>query len=133
MLNFSAGSKNDELSVNITSLIDVIFILLIFFMVSTQFKKNALPLNLPSSEDTTEQENTAKVLSVNETAIVFDGETVSPEELELLLSELYKKNPQIALSLECEKSVPFERVVQILTKIQNAGISRIGIVHETES
>ena len=39
--------RDEELVVNITSLIDVIFILLIFFMVSTQFKRSSLPLDLP--------------------------------------------------------------------------------------
>ena len=61
--------KEEELPVNITSLIDVIFILLIFFMVTTQFKKSALPLELPASEDTTEQDSSAKVLAVGESGM----------------------------------------------------------------
>ena len=54
---FAPGSfsrYDEELVVNITSLIDVIFILLIFFMVSTQFKRSSLPLDLPRSEDATQ-------------------------------------------------------------------------------
>ena len=123
--------REEELEVNITSLIDVIFILLIFFMVSTQFKKNALPLDLPQSEDRTEQEKSAKVLSVNAEKMELDGREVSLESLEPLLSAMYEANPDLSLSLECEKTVNFEKLVQVLTKIQAAGISRIGIVHET--
>ncbi|MBR1403139.1 MAG: biopolymer transporter ExbD [Treponema sp.] len=123
--------EDEELSVNITSLIDVIFILLIFFMVSTQFKKNALPLDLPQSADTTEQESSAKVLAVTESRLELDGKPVADDELMPLLSALYTKQPDLSLSLECEKTVDFERVVQVLTKIQAAGITRIGIVHET--
>ena len=55
MLNFIKKTDEEELAINITSMIDVIFILLIFFMVSTQFKKNSLPLDLPKSEDTTQE------------------------------------------------------------------------------
>ncbi len=125
-------NDSDELTVNITSMIDVIFMLLIFFMVSTQFKKSSLPLELPESEETVteEEDNATKVLAVNNDSIELAEVPVSMDELEERLSELYKSNPQIAISLECDKTVPFERVVQVLAKVQNAGISRIGIIHD---
>ena len=122
--------RDEELVVNITSLIDVIFILLIFFMVSTQFKRSSLPLDLPQSEDTAQEQNTAKVLAVTAEAIELDGSAITLEALQAALTALYEQNPELALSLECERTVDFERIVQILTKIQAAGISRIGIVHD---
>lgn len=125
--------EEDEMSVNITSMIDVIFMLLIFFMVSTQFKKSSLPLELPETEEsvTTTEDNATKVLAVNNDTIELGGENVTMDELEGKLKAIYDSNPNVAISLECEKTVEFERVVQILTKVQNAGISRIGIIHET--
>ncbi len=125
-------SNEEELTVNITSLIDVIFILLIFFMVSTQFKKASLPLDLPRSEETEEQneQESAKVLAVNANQMELDGKIITMEELEGTLKAMYAQNNDLALSLECERTVDFEQVVQVLTKIQNAGISRIGIVHD---
>ena len=125
--------SEEELSINITSMIDVIFILLIFFMVSTQFKKASLPLDLPRSEENAEstQQDSAKVLAVNNTQMELDGKIITLDELEAVLSKIYAENPNLALSLECERTVDFEHVVQILTKIQNAGINRIGIVHES--
>ncbi|MBC6720744.1 biopolymer transporter ExbD [Treponema sp. Marseille-Q4130] len=121
---------DEELVVNITSLIDVIFILLIFFMVSTQFKRSSLPLDLPRSEDATQERNTTKVLAVTADRMELDGDSITLEALEDTLSSLYAREPELALSLECERTVEFERIVQILTKVQAAGISRIGIVHE---
>jgi len=121
---------DEELVVNITSLIDVIFILLIFFMVSTQFKKSSLPLDLPRSEDTTQEHNRTKVLAVTADRMELDGDAVTLEALQDTLSSMYAREPELALSLECERTVEFERIVQILTKVQAAGISRIGIVHE---
>ncbi len=125
--------SEEELSINITSMIDVIFILLIFFMVSTQFKKASLPLDLPRSDETaeSEQQDSTKVLAVNANQMELDGKIVSLEELEPILEKMYSENQNLALSLECERTVEFERIVQILTKIQNAGISRIGIVHDS--
>jgi len=126
----SRSRYEEELVVNITSLIDVIFILLIFFMVSTQFKRSSLPLDLPRSEDTTQERSTTKVLAVTADRMELDGEPVTLEALEGTLSSLYAREPELALSLECERTVEFETIVQVLTKIQAAGISRIGIVHE---
>ena len=126
----SFSRYDEELVVNITSLIDVIFILLIFFMVSTQFKRSSLPLDLPRSEDATQERNTTKVLAVTADRMELDGEAVTLEALEDRLASLFAHEPELALSLECERTVEFERIVQILTKVQAAGISRIGIVHE---
>lgn len=124
--------NEEELTVNITSLIDVIFILLIFFMVSTQFKKASIPLDLPRSEDSaeSEQKDDTKVLAVNASQMEVDGKIITADELEPTLAKIYAENPNVAISLECERTVDFEHVVQILTKIQAAGISRIGIAHE---
>lgn len=121
--------QSEEMEVNITSMIDVIFILLIFFMVSTQFKRNSLPLDLPRSENSSQQE-TVLVLSVTGTSLELDGSVLALEELEPRLAASYAENPELTLSLECHKSVAFQRVVDVLTRIQAAGISRIGIVHE---
>ena len=126
----SRSRYEEELVVNITSLIDVIFILLIFFMVSTQFKRSSLPLDLPRSENATQERSTTKVLAVTADRMELDGEPVTLEALEGTLSSLYAREPELALSLECERTVEFETIVQVLTKIQAAGISRIGIVHE---
>ena len=126
----SFSRYEEELVVNITSLIDVIFILLIFFMVSTQFKRSSLPLDLPRSENATQERNTTKVLAVTADRMELDGESVTLEALEDRLASLFAHEPELALSLECERTVEFERIVQILTKVQAAGISRIGIVHE---
>ncbi len=132
MLDF-ASLKNggeEELAVNITSLIDVIFILLIFFMVSTQFKKNALPLDLPRADSAQHEKGAPLTLAVSEDSMELDGVAVSMEELEQLLADRAHGNPETALSFECSRTVDFERAVQALSKIKNAGISRIGIVHD---
>ena len=126
----SFSRYEEELVVNITSLIDVIFILLIFFMVSTQFKRSSLPLDLPRSENATQERNTTKVLAVTADRMELDGDAVTLEALEDRLASLFAHEPELVLSLECERTVEFERIVQILTKVQAAGISRIGIVHE---
>ena len=133
MHNFLNFHQEEELSINITSMIDVIFILLIFFMVSTQFKKSSIPLDLPKTEDTVneDEDKNTKVLAVNANSIELEGTLISIDELKPRLEKMYQENPDIAISLECEKTLEFERVVQILTKVQEAGILKIGIIHDS--
>lgn len=122
---------HDNDGLNLTSLIDIIFILLIFFMISTNFKKHTLPLDLPQSDSVENQQESIHVLSVNETEIQLDGESISLEEIKGRLILLHQKDPEITISLECEKSLPFERVLQVISQVKLAGISRLGIVHDT--
>ena len=70
------------------------------------------------------------MLAVTADRMELDGDAVTLEALQDTLSSMYAREPELALSLECERTVEFERIVQILTKVQAAGISRIGIVHE---
>jgi len=124
--------KEEKVAINITSMIDVIFILLIFFMVSTQFKKNSLALDLPQSDskEVMESDPSQKTLSVTTDKLELDGKIVKLEELAQILLKAHEANPEISLSVECEKTLEFQRVVQVLTEIQKTGISKIGIVHD---
>lgn len=131
---FNKFTQDDDLSVNITSMIDVIFILLVFFMVSTQFKKSSLPVNLPQSEDQTQpsENSRLKTLTVTESEICLEGKSVNLNELTDILKQAFDLDTEVQVSLECEKTVSFQRVVEVFTKIQKAGIAQIGIVHEQQ-
>ncbi len=113
-----------------TALIDVIFILLIFFMISTQFKKNVLPLELPRRAGRHREEQGSITLWVTESGMNLGGQSISLEELEGALIRRQKDTPGLGLTLACDRYIPFEQVVQVLDKIQQAGITRIGIRHD---
>ncbi len=131
MLNMGQGKKKKQAGMNVTPLIDVIFILLIFFMISTQFRQNSLPLDLPRSSGEEKEENKAVTLTVSrEEVISLDGQIIVREELESSLYKLKKKNPEVALVLACDRDIVFETVVQILDEVKKSGIEKIGIRHD---
>ena len=101
-------------------------------MVSTQFKKSELPLDLPQTGESPQEteQDTASVLAVTADAMELDGTPVTMETLPSALAALQSADGELSLSLECDRRVPFEQVVQVLTVLQSAGISRIGIVHD---
>ena len=127
------GIVEEESLINITNMIDVIFILLIFFMVSTQFKKASIEMELPQVEDTitVSEESTVANLAVNQNQIELEGELVSIDELEGKLSALLEKNRELAVSFSADRNISYERFLEIYVKIENAGITRIAIEHES--
>ena len=83
---------------DLTPLIDVVFLLLIFFLVTSVFKKEdmALLLNLPKSSYSTQEVNTKDInIFVTPEKINFENKEVSFEDLEQVLSEVIDKNKLI--------------------------------------
>jgi biopolymer transport protein ExbD len=115
----------------ILPLIDILAILLIFFIVTTTFKKPSpqLQINLPESTAATEApapDAEPLLLQVrNEEEIVLDGEPVSVEELPVRLRDAVQAAPDRALALQADREASFGLVVRILDALQEAGIKNI--------
>lgn len=131
MLNLNRGRRKKLPGMNLTPLIDVIFILLIFFMIATQFKQNSLPLDLPRSSGEKREDSNAVVLAISgDGEISLRGEIVTREQLKNALYDLKQNKPDLALVLACDRNLFFETVVQILEEVKSAGIEKIGIRHD---
>ncbi|EQC49167.1 transport energizing protein, ExbD/TolR family [Bacteriovorax sp. BSW11_IV] len=119
-------------SPDITPLIDVVFLLLIFFMTSTVFKKDelALLLNLPKTtkgeSQEAQKENVYIELSENEVA--YNGAKMSLEDVEAKLSAIEKKDTPIELRVD--KDVRYERVVKLLDKLKVNNLANISLITE---
>lgn len=101
---------------NMSSMTDIIFLLLIFFIVliTTMSQTNALDLVLPSSEGKTDQVETVAV-SINENLDVFVDKTqVSPDEIEALLQQVLADKENKNIVLHVAKGVPIEEAVTVM-------------------
>lgn len=118
-------------SVIIVSLIDILAILLIFFIVTTTFRKNQpqLQINLPESR-TAEQapaENTEPaILRVKSaTEITLDEKPVTIENLADALRTLREQAPARPIAMQADREAPFGVVVRVLDALRDAGIKNI--------
>lgn len=118
-------------SIIIVSLIDILAILLIFFIVTTTFRKNQpqLQINLPESR-TAEQapaENTEpailRIKSASE--ITLDEKPVSLENLADALRTLREQAPARPIAMQADREAPFGVVVRALDALRDAGIKNI--------
>lgn len=117
---------------DLTPLIDVVFLLLVFFMVSSVFQRDdyILDLTLPESSTAMAKERGEKkinVLEVNEREIGVNGKTFSLEELPGELGELDSKTP---LHLRIGKKVKYERFIKALDILKEAKFLNISLMTE---
>lgn len=125
--------RREHLGLDLTPVIDVVFILLIFFLVTSVFKKDelALMLDLPTSkakEIQVKQEQIFIELSVNKLAI--KGIEVSFESLEDNLKSI--KNKEESVIVRIDKKVPYERVVKVLDLLQKYSLNNLALVTNEE-
>ncbi len=113
---------------DITPLIDVVFLLLIFFMVSTVFKKDelALLLSLPNSKSGVAKEEKNNIsIELSKDQIAFNGKVIQLEELSI---NLKAKNKNTPVNLRVDKKVAYERVVNILDLLKKYKLSNLSLI-----
>ena len=122
--------SRESLTPDLTPLIDVVFLLLIFFMVSTVFKKEelALLLNLPtsSSEDVKESKKEVINIELSKTEIAYNGKKFSIESLEKELKVIDKKSTPVFLRVD--EIVEYKRVVLILDMLKKYKLSNLSLI-----
>jgi len=125
--------KRELLTPDITPLIDIVFILLIFFIVSSVFKKEDLALNLslPSSS-AKELEVEVKQLSVelSTNSLAYLGKIVSFNEFEIKISNIIKKDKPVIVRID--KDVKYDRVIRVLNILQKYSLNNLNLVTQEE-
>jgi biopolymer transport protein ExbD len=114
----------------IVSLIDILAILLIFFIVTSTFKKNLpqLKIALPESKAATaaEKNEVPFILEVqDETTLQLDGKPVTLDGLAAALRETNASAPDRGIALQADEDVPFRVIVRIIDALRDAGIRNL--------
>lgn len=132
---FKKYIKEEKCHTNLTSMIDVIFILLVFFMISTQFKNSSIKMQLPKLEkgSLAEAMQNEPEISANAELIFFNGMQVSEQELEKNLMNLSKEKPEMTVRFKGDKNISYQRFLEIYSIIERSGIKKIAVEHKTDS
>jgi biopolymer transport protein ExbD len=124
-----AVKKRRAPSVIIVSLVDILTILLIFFVVSTTFKKDQpqVQINLPESKTATTApaELEHAILSVSENdEIKLDGKTIAVEDLESAVRNL-PETRRTSLAMQADKKASFGIIVKVMDALKLAGVKNL--------
>ena len=124
-----AVRKRRAPSIIIVSLVDILTILLIFFVVSTTFKKDQpeVQINLPESKTATTApgELDHAILTVSDTdEIKLDGQTVAVDDLEKAVRNL-SETKRSSLALQADKKASFGIIVKVMDSLKLAGVKNL--------
>ena len=137
MRRYSQRSHLSTLSeINITPLLDLAFVLLIIFMITTPLLENSVNLVIPSSAAANAPVNPSKVqtVSIDRTeAIKFNNEAVDNETLRARLADAKRSNPDVAVVIRPDRDLPVQKLIALMDELQRAQISRVGIATKAES
>jgi biopolymer transport protein ExbD len=124
-----AVRKRRAPSIIIVSLVDILTILLIFFVVSTTFKRDQpeVQINLPDSKTSTKSSSELDhaIVSVNENDEVrLDGEVIAPEGLETAVRNL-PATRRASLALQADKKASFGTIIKVMDALKLAGVKNL--------
>jgi biopolymer transport protein ExbD len=129
---FSTGTGNaDVLSeINITPLVDVMLVLMVVFILTAPLLNNAVRINLPQTASTAPPDAVKAVtVSVDQAGKVYiDKREVAFDALEPELKILLKANPELALSLQADETVPYKPVAKAMAAISRSGVSKLSVL-----
>ena len=136
MKRFSDRHNLTTLSeINITPLLDLAFVLLIIFIITTPLIENSVNLVIPSSGAANAPVNPSEVqtISIDRNATIqLNNEQIDSEALVIRLSELKRANPDVAVVIRPDRDLPVQKLVGVMDALQRADISKVGIATKAE-
>ena len=137
MRRYSQRQSLSTLSeINITPLLDLAFVLLIIFMITTPLLENSMNLVIPSSGATNPPINSSQVqtLSIDRSETIrFNSQVVDLETLTTQLIQLKQANPEVAIVIRPDRELPVQKLIALMDALKQAQITKVGIATRAES
>ena len=131
MRRYSQRQNLSTLSeINVTPLLDLAFVLLIIFMITTPLLESGINLVIPSSAAKNPPVNISQVqtVSVDRTGTVrFNDQAMDLETLTKRLEQFKQANPDIAVVIRPDRDLPVQKLISVMDALQRAGIMKVGI------
>jgi biopolymer transport protein ExbD len=137
MKRYSNRSNFSTLSeINVTPLLDLAFVLLIIFMITTPLLENSMNLIIPSSSAANAPISKAQVQTISidrDETIRINNEIVDSDSLTARLLELKRASPDVAIVIRPDRELPVQKLVTLMDLLQRAQITKVGIATKAES
>jgi len=123
--------KEDESLIELTPLIDVIFLLLVFFMLSSTFLNSSLELTLPQLSEERTPTQTPVVVGANaQGALTVNGEAVAMDALVDVLAAALEETGERRVFLRGDRNLRYQQIVEIMESAGQAGAGQVNFVYE---
>lgn len=116
---------------NITPLLDLVFVLLVIFIITTPQLVNNLEMNLPSGKPPPPKKDKPKITRIEvdaQSAVTLNGEKVTLPQLKAKLTALKTENPDPPVVVKGADDVEYQGMIGVLDTLQQLQITKIGLV-----
>jgi biopolymer transport protein ExbD len=126
--------EEEESEINLTPMLDVVFIMLIFFIVTASFIKEAgIDVNRPDSFTAERQEDAAILIAISEAdEIWIDRKPVEPRAVRDAIERLHLENPKGSIVIQADEESTHETLVVVLDAAKAVGVSNVAIASRNE-
>ncbi|MEW5790875.1 MAG: ExbD/TolR family protein [Pseudomonadota bacterium] len=133
-MNFRRHSR-EEPEINIISMVDVVLVILLFFMVTTTFtKQSILRLDLPAASQTAAVPKAPITVDIDAAGrLALNGQALSAGELRQRLAALARQDSNQVLLLRADRNTIQQHVVTVLDAARQAGLLRVSIATQQAS
>ena len=124
--------KSEESEVNMTPMLDVVFIMLIFFIVTASFVKEAgVDVNRPPALTAIAKDKGNILIAITESGQIWiDRRQVDPRSLRASIERLHGENPQGAIVIQADKNSQNHLLVAVMDAAKAAGVNQIAVATE---
>lgn len=121
--------RTEQAQLDMTPMLDIVFIMLIFFIVSTSFVKPAgITVDPPSAQSAVTQSRGTILVAISDTGEVWvDNRPVDVRSLRAVVARLHSENPEGTVVIQSDQDARTQVLVQVLDQVKLAGISNIAI------
>ncbi len=114
----------------IIPMIDIMFFLLVFFMLSTMYmvEQKTIPVKLPQATTAQVDNKTNFSVTLKEDGTVYLED--KPTDVDTLISEASKEqqnNPSFSIIIRADKDINYDKVINLIDRLKSAGITRFGL------
>lgn len=126
---FNQTQVEDESEINITPMLDVVFIMLIFFIVTATFVKEAgIDVNRPDAETAVQQEKANILIAIGpNNDIWIDRRQVDIRSVRPTIERLHAENPQGTVVIQADKESKTDMLIQVMDASRQAGVYNVSI------
>jgi biopolymer transport protein ExbD len=132
--SFSSESGNADEDVNVTPLLDIVFIMLIFFIVTSTFvKEPGVDINRPEAATSTERRLASIIVAISEDdEIWINKERVELDEVKAIVEQLVRENPKGTAVVQADAKSKTRLLVEVVTQIRATGVEDVAVSTENK-
>ena len=115
---------------NIIPMIDIMFFLLVFFMLSTMYmvEQKTIPVNLPQATSAAIDNKTNFTVTLKDDGSIYlEDQQTDIQTLLMQATKEQKNNPSFAIIIRADKDINYDKVVSFIDTLKKAGITRFGL------